>query len=481
MSTTDSDRRALPDSPNLDQLRTQARELQHAIRAGDAKVLALAGREHADTTFPLHAAQLLLARQYGFASWPRLSAQVKAINARTWVLGSPPPDEGIGDRFLRLACLDYSSDSPTRRDAAAELLAEHPELPATDLAVAAVCGREDLVAGLIQRNPAAATTGTGPHGWAPLFYLAYGRIDTDREATLATARVLLEAGADPNDGRFFDGLVTPFTVLTGVLGGGELDQPPHRHSIPLARLLLEAGADPNDAQALYNRQFGTADDFLDLLLEFGLGQDQDGPWTRLLPDALEPPSALLRGLLEWAVVHDQRDRVDTLIRAGVDLAAPLADGRTPIEAALLSGHVALAERLRAGGAGEPRFSPVESVVAAVLAADADAIRQLGTAALAAARSARPGLVVWAASQGGAAAVQLACGLGFDVNALARADIPREQPWQTALHTAVERNAVELIRLLLDLGADPTIRDQRFDATAAQWAEHFNHQECLELL
>ena len=37
-------------------------------------------------------------------------------------------------------------------------------------------------------------------------------------ATLETARLLLDASADPNDGRFWHALPTPFTVLTGVLG-----------------------------------------------------------------------------------------------------------------------------------------------------------------------------------------------------------------------------------------------------------------------
>jgi hypothetical protein len=65
-------------------------------------------------------------------------------------------------------------------------------------------------------------------------------------------------------------------VLTGVFGEGELGpvrQPRHPHALALARLLLEAGADPNDGQALYNRMFEPDDDHLELLFEFGLGAD----------------------------------------------------------------------------------------------------------------------------------------------------------------------------------------------------------------
>lgn len=201
------------------------------------------------------------------------------------------------------------------------------------------------------------------------------------------------------------------------------DQPPHRHAIALARLLLRAGADPNDAQTLYNRRFEAEDDFLELLIAHGLGREQPGPWMRLLPDALESPSELVRGLLGWAVLRDQRDRVARLIVAGVDVTSPLssrcASGRTPIEAALLAGHGVLADQLRSAGATEPMFGPVDAVVAAVLAGDRDQVLSLGVAALGKALRARPGLVVWAASQGGVGAVGVAVASGFGVNALAR--------------------------------------------------------------
>ncbi len=76
-------------------------------------------------------------------------------------------------------------------------------------------------------------------------------------------------------------LPTPFTVLTRVLGEGELGparQPRHPHSLALGRMLLEAGADPNDGQALYNRMFEPGNDHLELVFEFGLGTGDGGPW-----------------------------------------------------------------------------------------------------------------------------------------------------------------------------------------------------------
>jgi hypothetical protein len=65
----------LPDRPNLDQLRRQARELLRAAADGEPSALtrirAYLGR------VSLSAAQLAVAREYGFASWPALHAEVE--------------------------------------------------------------------------------------------------------------------------------------------------------------------------------------------------------------------------------------------------------------------------------------------------------------------------------------------------------------------------------------------------------------------
>lgn len=65
----------LPARPDLDQLRRQARELHRAARDGDARALDRLGQ--ASGTVTLSAAQLAIARDYGFASWPRLKAEAE--------------------------------------------------------------------------------------------------------------------------------------------------------------------------------------------------------------------------------------------------------------------------------------------------------------------------------------------------------------------------------------------------------------------
>ena len=299
--------------------------------------------------------------------------------------------------------------------------------------MAAACADVAAIRQILAADPAAAVSPTGPYGWSPLLYLAYARIDPPPTlaATIQAAQLLLDHGADANDGRFWHGLATPFTVLTGVFGGGRED-PPHPHAIAFARLLLERGADPNDGQTLYNRMFSRDDDHLELLFEFGLGQPSAGPWFRLLGDQLESPAVMLRNLLAWAVIHDQRDRVALLARHGVDIRTRLTElrgrhrrARTPVELALMSGHRELAEALVSLGAQPAQLNEPDAFVAAVMAGDAAATARFGDDVIATVRRRRPGLMVWAAAQGAPNAVDLVAHSGFEVNALGRSDVPSE--------------------------------------------------------
>jgi hypothetical protein len=245
---------SLPQDPDLDQLRTQARELQRAVHGGEPAAFVRVARwypeSQAPERLPLTAAQLVLAREYGFASWARMRRYVRVVTGGAWAPGQPAPDdESLADRFLRMACLTYSDDEQADRAAAAQLLDSHPELSGNNLFVAAACADVPEVRRHLAERPDAANVTGGPHGWSPILYQAYARHNphVGLAATLETARLLLAAGADPDDGRFWHALPTPFTVLTGVLGYGEHRQPWHPHAIPYARLLLESGADPNAA------------------------------------------------------------------------------------------------------------------------------------------------------------------------------------------------------------------------------------------
>ena len=70
---------SLPERPDLGQLRRQARELRDAARRGDAAAVERFGRHHPAAlrgVASLASAQLVIARELGFASWPRLKAAI---------------------------------------------------------------------------------------------------------------------------------------------------------------------------------------------------------------------------------------------------------------------------------------------------------------------------------------------------------------------------------------------------------------------
>lgn len=103
-------------------------------------------------------------------------------------------------------------------------------------------------------------------------------------------------------------------------------------------------------------------------------------------------------------------------------------------------------------------------------------------------------IEWAASHGFADRLELLArhgigiGIGIGIGAVAAA--PPELPADpsalddegaTPLHHAAWDGNLELIQRLLDVGADPTITDVRFEATPLGWAEHAYQTEAADLL
>jgi Ankyrin repeats (many copies) len=492
----------LPSEPSLTQLRHQARDLQREVRSGVEEALAEVAERHpagrpddtAAASFSLSAAQLVVARRYGYPSWARLRRYVEVLERYSRFPARMAQDTPTGpvapaDDFLRLACLRYEDDQPERWVRARQIFEDYPEITQVSIHVAAAAADVPRLAAFLAADPRAANRPGGPYRWEPLFYLAYARHDPaiGQAAVLGAARLLLQAGADPNAGYLWHGLPTPFTVLTGIFGEGELGpvrQPRHPHAQALARLLLEAGADPNDGQALYNRMFEPGNDHLELLLEFGLGTGDGGPWKARMGNTLDTPEQLVRGDLRWAITHGMAERVTLLVAHGVDIVSPFGDGDTPAERAATTGHPELARYLVDHGAAEPDLRPGQNFVAAALVADHATIAKLRAAhpgLAGAVRRRRPSLTVWAATQGRPGSVELLAGLGFDINAKGRSDAPADDPWQTALHVAAMEGNLRLAQSLLSLGADPDIRDERFNSTPLGWARYFGQDQLIELL
>ena len=492
--------REWPHRPDFNQFKRQAKELLKAYRAGDANAVAEVQRHEQaphPSAFAFHDAQRVLARSYGFPSWQKLKSYVQTIQPY-WRPLEPKSDDDA-NRLLRLACITYfDGDHPSRRVRARQLLAEKPHLAKANIYTATAVGDVAAVADFLAKGAGVHTKG-GPFDWEPLLYAAYSRLDSEAEehSTLEAARLLVEHGADPNAGFLWEGGYL-FTALTGVLGLGENDvhrtqgplwQPPHEHWREFARLLLEAGADPNDNQALYNRMQYPNDEHLELLFEYGLGKDQGGPWFKRFfqhwPHASAPrsPSDILSYQLRWAVSANYFDRVKLLVENGADVNAVSqypAGARAPYAEAVSNCHQQIAEYLVAKGAKRIAISlsTADEFSIACQRADADRVREL--AASDPSLLDNPGLLTSAAEDGRVDSLRLLVELGLDVNG--KAGGPRPWPNDTSpLWWAALAGQLDAVKLLVELGADVHARDPNYDATPLASANYKGHRQVVEYL
>ena len=77
--------RKLPPAPDLDQLKHQAKDLLKAYHAGEPAArdeVATFYRDPDPAAFALHDAQLVLARSYGYDSWPKLKSVVDGVTVK---------------------------------------------------------------------------------------------------------------------------------------------------------------------------------------------------------------------------------------------------------------------------------------------------------------------------------------------------------------------------------------------------------------
>jgi len=464
----------LPDTPDLDHLHKQAKRLRRVIAVSEPAAVDLVTTYDpgvAGRAVTLAEAQRIVARAYGFAGWSRLLEHVRIRSELSRPMAAQGPSgESAVDAFLRAACLSYTE--PGAVEVAHRMLTADPGLATASAATLAACGDATGLAGLLRSDPGVVEREDGPHHWVPLLYLAYSRLGIGDP--VATLRVLLSAGADPNAGFLWQGMPSPFTALTGVLGGGERDEPPHPSGPALAELLLDAGADPNDNQAFYNRAFRSDDSHLAPLFSHGAGRPHPSPWRDRLGAAYPSPEDMVGEHLRSAAAAGFTARVALLLSYGVAVDTrgyhPINGDATPYELAVRHGHRAIADQLLAAGADAARISEVDAYVAALLAGEPVAVELPPDLV----RRQRPEAVQLAAAQHGLAAVERLLAAGYLVD-----DAGRDGT--TALHEAALAGSVELCTWLLAHGADPAVRDHRFNSTPAGWAEHAGHLELVELL
>jgi ankyrin repeat protein len=78
-------------------------------------------------------------------------------------------------------------------------------------------------------------------------------------------------------------------------------------------------------------------------------------------------------------------------------------------------------------------------------------------------------------------MRLMAGLGFELSRTTRHDNVGMNLGATPLHNAAWIGDVAMVRLLLELGADPAERDSSYNATPLGWAEYNRQSETAAVL
>ena len=467
----------LPERPNLDQLKRQAKDLLRDARANETAALArfrilpaftrVSDADLARRTLALHDAQSVIAREHGFDSWNLLRERVEELTLE----------------FAAAVDLFVQAATDGRGDRTERLLELHPGIARANFTTELLLGDAAAVDARLAGDPRLATARGGPRDWEPLHYVcqtAVGARPGERETGLvAIARRLIALGADPN-------LRFPWLhhgVRRPVLWGAVLTV----RSLPLAEALLDAGADPNDGVTLTIAASAGNVAALDLLRAHGA--DVNHPWAT---DGSTPLYAILHWSrtddgVRWLLAHGaDPDPVfaangetplhvvaadwdaalaGELVGRGADIARPRADGRTPYAVAELNGNREVAAWLLAHGASGD-LSAADRLVAAcsrgdretaaaMLAADPDLRGAIGAEHYAA--------FYRAAERNDLQALEAMLACGFDPN---RGD---ESIGKTPLHIAAMEGWPDAARLLLAHGASMEVRDNEFKAQPLIWA------------
>jgi ankyrin repeat protein len=409
---------------NLEQLRKQAKELVKSARAGDATALRrLGGRKPI-----LASAQLVLAREHGYPSWPALVAAAEASV----------------DAFVDAA-------TSGRRQRADELLAALPEIE-----------RDPWARLVLGRGwDGDANRPCGPRNWAPLLYVCHSVY-----ASADLARHLLARGADPNSSSEEEwGRSTALYGAAGVV-----------HDPELTRVLLEAGADPDDGESVYHSVSAKDPACLRLLLDAGAETRGTNALAHALDyDRIEPVRMLLEAgadpnegaLLAHAVRRGRGPEfLQLLVDHGAELDAlggetwrgdvPL---RTAYQHAVLRNRLDNAELLARLGAST-YIDPVDAFIAAVARGESPSL-DLDIPSYPWDPD-RQEVFILAALNGNLKAVLRVVGVNFS-------GVVGGSPRGTFLHHAAWMAKADAVRELLARGADPNAPSRADFETPLAWA------------
>lgn len=517
----------LPARPHLEHYKKQAKELVKAWKAGDAEGVrrirknhprfrwaadddlggasgGLGGRKSGSKTalrgsgqaalpkkrgglfrVRLADAQLVIAREHGFESWPKFAKHVEAVMREKAVASLSDPSAA----FIAAACVprDASHASGTLETAEA-ILAAHAEIAKNNIHTAAILGDAAAVRRFLKRAAGDATAKGGPYKWDALTHLCFSRylrLDRSRSAGFVrAAKALLDAGASAKTGFWeMDHQPKPEweSVLYGAAGVA--------HHAELTRLLLERGADPNDGETPYHAPETYDNAAVKVLVESGK-LNEESLTTMLLRKAdwhdLEGMKYLLEHgadpnrMTRWqhTTLHQalRRDNgiehIDVLLDHGANpLLKTTADGRAGISMAARRGRRDVLESLERRGI-PMEFAGVERLIAACARNDGKTIRAImaNEPALHGELLAEGGTLLGEfAGVGNTDGVRRLLDLGVNVAALYEKgdgyfDIA---PKSTALHVAAWRAWPSTVALLIERGAPVNLQDGKGRTALAQ--------------
>jgi ankyrin repeat protein len=236
----------LPATANLENLKNQAKSLLKSLRAGHPDAAARFKKSHPQysdlsiaqilgTAAKLAHAQFVIAREYGFASWPRLKQHVEAL--------TPIPKE-IVERFRQ--AVDGGDVKALRRlfaeDERAKSLVNDPIFSFESPALVAVAGRHnrELIDTLLD-------TGADPNARSAWWAGSFGALDsTDSETTdyLVTRGAHLDIHAAARLGRLdaVREMIAADPELVNARGGDGMTPLHFASTIPVCEFLLDHGA-----------------------------------------------------------------------------------------------------------------------------------------------------------------------------------------------------------------------------------------------
>jgi ankyrin repeat protein len=420
--------RTLPDAPDLEWLRKQAKRRLAELRRTDP-----------DTR--LAAAQLHVARSYGFPSWRALKAHVDSltVDGRLFALAREGDVDGLR------ALLDAH---PGR------LLAREKPYGWTLLHAAAQKGRLGVVELLLARGIDANVREQGDDSYPMHWAAASGHLDVVRRLADAGGDVV-GAGDDHE-----------LEVIGWASVWDGCDDAAHRE---VAAFLVSRGARHHIFSAVAHE---LADEVRRLVaadpstLERRMSRFENGqtPLQLAVRQKLPAMIALLLELGADPFTLDAHGQPVASYASGTDV------DRLVMEAIR---QRAIGEA-RGRRAADSSRSLVSLVACLSLGDRSNAERLVREEQTLLSGS---GALHLLAKRGDVPAVQWLLERGADPNA-------RWMHWDaevTALHLTAFGGSVEVARLLLSAGADPTIRDGKHESDAIGWAEHFGRVELRRLL